>query len=104
MPNKTRKRKRTPPGRRIQTHDPPIEAHAPPVETPEDDGRFWPAGQDMPTRWIKLSRRRLPCPKCRRLFLDDGGQAVGCLSSGGEVAYFRCRACDHTFALPVVEA
>jgi len=66
-----------------------------------EDRRYWPRGKRMP-RVIKKRRRELvPCPNCRRVLLDDMGQAVVCTSSGDDVAWFRCRACEHRFKLGV---
>ena len=65
----------------------------------------WPKDRELPQYHVK-SRRVQPCrsPTCRRLLLDNGGQAVVCTSSGHEIAWFRCRACGHRFCLPVKEA
>ena len=65
------------------------------------DPRFWPAWEPLPTEWRKARRQRPACPRCRRLQLDDGGQAVVVMSSGGDVAFFRCKACEHRWQLPV---
>lgn len=87
------------------THiDPPIDhdrlPRAPETAGPST-GCFWPAGKPMPKTWHRAPRQSLPCPKCRRLLLDDRGQAVVCASSGTDIAYFRCRACGHRWALAV---
>jgi len=60
----------------------------------------WPEGQPLPGFYLKP--QPVPCSRCRRLRLDDGAQAVILLSiSCQEVAYLRCKACGHRFALPV---
>ena len=70
---------------------------------PAPDRRFWPAGVPLPTEYRKARRNTLPCPKCRRVLLDDGGQAVVCTSSGSGVAFFRCKACGERWKLGVKE-
>jgi len=76
---------------------------APPVE--DEDRRLWPADKPMPTHWIKTPVRVMPCPKCRRVYETKGGygQAVVCMSSGFDLAAFRCRCCGHRFTLPVAQ-
>lgn len=68
------------------------------------DPRFWPAHEPLPTVYEKPRRRPQPCPHCRRVLLDNGGRAVACQSSGAELAWFRCRACDKRWSLPVKRA
>lgn len=79
----------------VQHHEPPIQAQEPPIE-----GRvkFWPNGMPMPETY---GRRRVPCPNCRRVFMDGGGQAVLCQSTSGGVAYLRCRVCGYHFKMEV---
>lgn len=91
-----RKAKKRNPAPQIQ--EPLVETMSPPIETP--DRRFWPEDTPMPETWVKV-RRALPCRKCRRVLLDDNGQAVVCISSANQLAWFRCRACGHRFKLPV---
>ena len=43
----------------------------------------------------------MPCPNCRRVRLDNLGQAVICTHAGDTLAFFRCKACDHRFQMPV---
>ena len=62
---------------------------------------YWPEDQPIPGTYIK--RKPIPCPKCRRVLLDTNARAVSCLSSGSAVAFFRCRACEHRWQLPVKE-
>jgi len=57
----------------------------------------------MPQTFRKAKRELVPCPKCRRILLDDTGQAVIVASSGAKLVALRCRACDHRFQLPVEE-
>lgn len=63
--------------------------------------KFWPKDQPTPNSYIKARRQPIPCPRCLRLLLDDGGQAISCTSSGRDVAFFRCRACGHRWKLAV---
>lgn len=66
---------------------------------------FVPAGADLNSMLVywKPQKALVPCPECRRLQLDSGSQA--CVSNGdhGGVAFMRCRACNHTFKVPVKE-
>lgn len=73
----------------------------PVVETRDDRRRFRPEGEPPPTEYIKAQRQILSCPQCRRERLDNGGQAVECKSSGTDLAYFRCKVCDHQWKLSV---
>jgi hypothetical protein len=65
--------------------------------------RRWPAKTPMPTHYVKHQAAPFPCrnPKCRRITLDTGQQAVICVSSGREFAWFRCKACGYAFEMPV---
>lgn len=65
--------------------------------------KFWPKDRPLPDVWVKPRRRTLPCHKCRRYAMPDGGQAVVCTHSWQEVAFFRCRVCGHRFQLPIKE-
>lgn len=65
---------------------------------------FWPKGKELPREYLKIKARTQPCPKCRRVLLDFGGQAVSCLSSREDVAFFRCKSCSHRWKLGVKEA
>lgn len=96
--SKTETRKSTAP----QHAEPPVQTQPPAVQSQgAPDRRFWPPDQPLPAVWLKLQMRANPCPKCRRVLMDHGGQAVQCLSSGPELAWFRCKACSHVFKLPV---
>lgn len=64
---------------------------------------FWPEGKAAPTYHVKLRRQFHPCPACGRVLLDSGSQAVVCTCSPGEVAWLKCRACDHRWKLPACE-
>ena len=61
---------------------------------------FWPPGKAYPSRYV---RQQIPCPRCRRLHLDNLSQAACCIATQPTpppgVAYFRCRACEHRFKL-----
>lgn len=82
--------------------EPPVSTQEVPMET-RRGRRFWPSDQPLPTHYVKARRRLLPCPACRRIGLENGGQAVVCTSSGHDVAAFRCKACGHTWQMPVRE-
>ena len=81
----------------IETQAPPVTIQRPPVE------RFWPKGTAMPTVYLKMRRQPPPCPNCRRVRTDVGGQAAVCKSSGADVAWFRCKCCGHCWPLAVRE-
>ena len=81
---------------------------APPIEQQETPPlaervpRSWPLEATLPRTYIK--RRLLPCVRCRRILLDDGGQAVATTGiPRGDVAYLRCRGCGARWSLPVEE-
>lgn len=84
----------------VEHQEPPVDTQVPQVERSD---KFWPEDRPMPTRYVKSRARLIPCPSCRRLLLDDMGQAVVTTSSGRDVAWLRCRACQHRFSLPVEE-
>lgn len=62
---------------------------------------YWPKGKPLPDSFVKVRRDPVPCPKCRRIRLDDGSQATACMSSGDIVAWFRCKSCGHRFKMSV---
>ena len=65
---------------------------------PKDDTRiYWPEKKDLPK--VYKRGRPTPCAKCRRLRLDDFGQAVVVMSSRGYLCYLRCKGCGHRFKL-----
>lgn len=103
MSKKRRSRRNTtaPPPPVVETQEPVVEIQEPPSEPRGRSFRFWPEDQPLPREYVKAQPRQVPCPKCRRLALDTGAQAVMCTSSGSGIAYFRCRACDYRFSLPV---
>ncbi len=82
----------------------PIETQTPPVmvQRPRAE-RFWPKGAAMPTVYLKVRRQSPPCPECRRVRTDVGGQSSRCTSSGTVVAWFRCICCGHCWQLAVKE-
>lgn len=84
----------------VTYHEPPVTHQEAAVETRTPPGLFYPKGKALPGTYIK---RRVPCPNCRRLLLDDRGQAVVTQSIQGDLAYLRCRACGHRWKLPVEE-
>lgn len=81
----------------IQTRETPS-----PQKTGNKNGRYhWPEGKPMPDTYSKNIQ---PCPNCRRVLLDNMGQAVVLRSTRDGLAYFRCRACGHRWKLQVVPA
>lgn len=62
---------------------------------------FWPEGEKLPRSHRRATRQ--PCRKCRRIFMDNGGQAVVLRQSTDKLADFRCKVCGETFSLPVEE-
>jgi len=107
MAKKT-KRKRTRSAARVQTQEPPITTQEAPLEDRQEGGVmfFWPKDKPLPTEYI---HQRIPCPECRRMFLDNLSQAVICQATsskfeGTAIAYFRCRSCDYRWKLPIREA
>ncbi len=96
-----RKRK-TRPATSIETQEPPIISQEPPIEEhASSNGRFWPELKPLPVEYRKTGYQRMPCPSCRRIYLDNGQQAVICVSSSNTQAAFRCRECGRRFRLPV---
>lgn len=69
----------------------------PPTQTA---ARYWPPDQPLPTAYV---RQRLPCPTCRCVTTDDGGQAAVLRSTAADLAYLRCRACGHKWKLRLRE-
>lgn len=91
--------------KRIQHHEPKIQHQEPPLDDRDVDARgdrrFWPADTPLPTVYVKPAPRQIPCRACRRVLLDDLGQAVVCTSSREDVAYFLCRGCGERFKMMV---
>ena len=82
--------------------------HAEPVVVTQEDyvrvqgeGVFWPEGVAMPFVVRKVRRGLVPCPKCRRVQVADGGQVAVCTHSREDLTYFRCRECGKRWKLPV---
>ena len=81
----------------------PPEASPPPPEYPAKVGggakTYWPSGKPIPTTY----RRRpppIPCPSCRCLWLEHGGQATALAGISGEVAWLWCKACKYRWKAP----
>lgn len=80
----------------------------PPASEPEDP----PKPRGRPRRYIlpreealpelyNPGRRLYPCPKCRRVQLDNGSQSAAINQREvGSYVTFRCRSCDHYWTLP----
>jgi hypothetical protein len=79
--------------------EPFIEHDEPELE--ERDRRYWPIGKALPMTYRKIRREPPPCPKCRRIRTDAGGQSAACISSGKDRAVFRCNLCNHRWQLGV---
>lgn len=62
-------------------------------------GMMWPEGTPMPNKYVRP--RPVPCPKCRRLLLDTGAQAVVVRAIHVEVAFMWCRGCGDQFKMGV---
>lgn len=69
------------------------------IRSVNDPRFFLPRDKPFPQVWVKFEP--LPCINCRRIRMDHGGRAVMCKSSGAEVAFFQCKACDCVWQLPV---
>lgn len=63
-------------------------------------GNFLPPGAQLPTHYLKTSP--VPCPKCRRILLDDSGQAVLQRYTFGDIVTLLCQACGHSWRLPIL--
>lgn len=89
-----------------QHQEPPIQAAELVVE--EREKPRWPeiAGpEEKNPKWVvKQDRRRIFCPQCRWRYLEDGGHAIACLSSGSDMVWYRCKHCGNRFKLPVKKA
>lgn len=73
-----------------------------PVEIRHDERITVPADQELDLRFLR--RRPVPCPRCRRIRLDDGlSQACIIRTTFGTVAYMLCRGCENTFKVPIVD-
>ena len=87
----------------VRAHEVEIEHQEPQatLREPEPDPRYvLPADQKPPGFYTKIPP--LPCQKCRTIRLPSGRQAVIVLAiEKGAVAYLRCKACGHRYALPV---
>lgn len=83
--------------------EPAAEPVAPKSREPVGAELFYDPERDGPALQAYQTRRRYPCPKCRRVRLESGLAAVRLNSVHGCVAYMACRArdCKHTFKLPV---
>lgn len=94
----------------IVSQQAPIISQSPPVvtlgveartadESHRADRRYWPSGEPLPAYYQR--RQILPCPKCRRVRLASGGQAVVAIVTKDTIAYLRCRSCKHTWKLAI---
>lgn len=81
-----------------------LRKRAMPGAVPDRVLRRWPKDKPLPTHWEKMRRGLIPCVNCRRVLLDGlPSQAVVVMSSGRQVVSLRCRACGHSFKMPVLE-
>jgi hypothetical protein len=84
----------------IEVQESPVHTQSIPVHLRDQMERFvWP--DDKPLPQYHQKREPMPCPACRRVRLDDLGQATVCNHSGGEVAWYRCKSCGHRWQMPV---
>lgn len=81
-----------------QIQEPPVEERQPPESKRLE--QFWPAGEPLPQAWSR-ERRYQPCPECRRVRMDGGGQAVILRATDKDVVYLRCKACGHQWKMVV---
>ena len=96
---KAGRKKAAPCGPDIKIQEPPVDTQD--VRLSARDLKFWPKKKKLPGFKLKVERRPMPCPKCRRIRLDDLSQAAVCTSSGAALVWFRCKACGHKWCLPV---
>ena len=90
----------------LHVAEPAVSTQEPAVSRETSDklreGRlYWPADKELPSVFRKQRRELVPCAKCRRVRLDNGGQAVVCTSSGVDLAWFRCKICGARWKLGV---
>jgi len=91
--------KRKPPITPSIQHPPALRTGKVELEYREGTGYLWPEAVPPPGRWhIRLP---IPCAACARVYMADRRQAVICRFTDGGVAYLVCRACKHTFKLPI---
>lgn len=67
----------------------------------------WPDDMEFPTIYVpKPPARPLPCPKCRNVFLPNGGQCtvLRANSPKDRKAWLRCRYCDHYWMTSVADS
>ena len=60
---------------------------------------FWSKDLEFPKEYLP-SKRLYPCPKCRRIHLDNGGQNSILQKRMPEAAIFYCKSCGHKWILP----
>lgn len=83
------------------THaDPEVTYPVAPELSTRCDRHFWPAGEPLPTELVASRANMQPCPKCRRVLLDNGGQAVRVTSRPKGLRWFKCISCGETWKLP----
>lgn len=70
-----------------------------PYDSKIDPRIHWPEKKPLPR--VYRRGKITPCEKCRRLRLDDFGQAVVVMSSRAYAHYYlyylRCKSCGHRF-------
>jgi hypothetical protein len=102
---KRQKVQEQPPSMPLDYQRPVVETQA--VEVQERQNKFsgppyaWPTDDPLPDVFVKVRRKLQPCPACRRVRMDDLGQAAVCTHSGMDVVFFRCRLCGHRWKLAV---
>lgn len=90
-------------GLEIRTPEPVVRLPVVHVQVRATAAVFWPQGEPMPTHYKR--QRALPCQSCRRVRLDDGGQAVVTERTDPvlNVARLRCKACGAPQKLPILD-
>ena len=69
---------------------------------------YVPDGEELKVYYLRYPACPCPCPKCRRVILDDAQQACRALwtrDAAGDKpahAYLECRGCGHRFVAPIV--
>ena len=60
---------------------------------------FWPQDLEMPAEYLP-SRRIYPCPSCKRVRLDDGGQNTIIKARDEKNVFMTCKTCNFKWSLP----
>lgn len=104
----------------VQKPAPPIETQEAPLETrlpgeidamagirfnepeaPKPDPKFWPKDTPHPEHY---TRTVIPCAKCGRIQLPNGGRAVVVKATDKTIVYLRSKCCNHHWKLELKES